>query len=301
MTTVTSNGVDLDGARAFLAAHGRLLDRRRFDTLFGADPSGVLAALDAYRNPDGGFGWGLEPDLRSPESQPTAAMHAFEVLAEIAPTASPRAVELCDWLDAHSRPDGGVPFAVPITDESGCAPWWRNPDTVTSNLQMTAQVAANAHLVARHDPAVANHPWLAKATEWCVDAIDALDEPPFAYELKFAMRFADALAAVEPAGRRLLDQLRAFLPANGVVPVRGGAAGEELRALDFVPSADGAAADLFDGAVLRGEVQRLGASQQPDGGWTVSFLSASPAAALEWRGYATVDALLRLRGYGAIT
>src|SRR5215210_221461 len=88
-------------ARSFMAAHARLLDRRRFDLLFGGgEPEPVLAALRGYRNGDGGYGHGLEPDLRAPESQPAAALHAFEVFAEVAPVSAPEAAELCDWLDA---------------------------------------------------------------------------------------------------------------------------------------------------------------------------------------------------------
>jgi hypothetical protein len=40
-----------------MAAHARVLDRRRFELLNGAtNAAGVLAALDAYRNTDGGYG-----------------------------------------------------------------------------------------------------------------------------------------------------------------------------------------------------------------------------------------------------
>lgn len=121
--------VDTAAAVSFLAGHGRALDRRRLELLLGGgDPGAVLAALDAYRNGDGGYGWGIEPDLRSPESQPTGAMHAFEVLAEVgavAPAAAgPRAVELCDWLDRHTLGDGGLPFTLPVTDPAGCAALW---------------------------------------------------------------------------------------------------------------------------------------------------------------------------------
>jgi hypothetical protein len=63
----------------------------------------VLAARRAYRTPDGGYGHGLEPDLRASETQPAAALHAFEVFAEIAPVTAPEAVELCDWLDTIAR------------------------------------------------------------------------------------------------------------------------------------------------------------------------------------------------------
>jgi hypothetical protein len=59
--------IDLSAATDFMATHARVLDRRRFELLNGQrDPSGTLAALDGYRNPDGGYGWGLEADLRSP-------------------------------------------------------------------------------------------------------------------------------------------------------------------------------------------------------------------------------------------
>src|SRR4051812_14234313 len=106
-------GMDLDlgAAASFITTHARLLDRRRLDLLLGeGSPDDVLAALDAYRNTDGGYGWALEPDSRSATSQPVAAMHALEVLAEVQDTKSRRPVEVCDWLAGHTLPDGGVPF-----------------------------------------------------------------------------------------------------------------------------------------------------------------------------------------------
>jgi hypothetical protein len=286
---------DLAGAQTFVATHGRLLDRRRLAWLTEGDTAaGVLAALDAYRNPDGGYGWGLEPDLRAAESQPTAAMHAFEVLAELGEDGGERGLEVCDWLAARTLPDGGLPFAFPVAQPAGCAPWWLDPDVATSSLQMTAQVAANAHRLGRHVPAVRAHPWLVRATAWCLETIAGLDEAPFAIELMFGVHVLDAAADVEPEAARLLEHVGRFLPADGVVPVAGGAEGEALRPLDFAPWPDGAAAGLFPAEVLERERRRLAAEQEADGGWTVSFASSSPMGALEWRAYATVSALLRL-------
>jgi hypothetical protein len=286
--------IDVDAARAFVTTHARLLDRRRLDHLLTGTPADhVLAALDAYRNDDGGYGWGLEPDLRSPESQPAAAMHALEVLAELAPTTTERTVEMCDWLDAVSGPDGGLPLARRTTDRAGCVSFWADADTESPSLQMTAQVAANAQLVARHDHDVRGHPWLRRATAWCLAAIRELSGTPSAHELLFAIRFLDA-ADAEPDARELLDGLRRFLPGDGVVPVEGGSEGEAIRPLDLAPRRDGAARTLFAAGVIDREYGRLARAQQPDGGWTVDFASASPAAALEWRGYATVAALAHL-------
>jgi hypothetical protein len=157
-------GIDLDAAISFVATHGRVLDRRRLRLLLGAGSADdVLAALDAYRNPDGGYGWALEPDQRSATSQPVAVMHALEVLADIRDTKSRRPVEVCDWLSEHTLSDGGVPFGLPCFDMAGSAPHWADADATVSSLQMTAQLAAQTHRLARHRPDVAAHPWLASA------------------------------------------------------------------------------------------------------------------------------------------
>jgi hypothetical protein len=80
-----------------------------------------------------------------------------------------------------------------------------------------------------------------------------------------------------------------------VIPVQGGAPDEALRPLDFAPRPGGPARRLFTDEVITAELDRLAAGQQHDGGWTVDFESFSPAAALEWRGYATVAAVSALQ------
>ena len=287
--------IDLTGARSFMAAHARLLDRRRFDLVTGrGDPAAVLAALSAYRNADGGYGWGLEPDLRAPESQPACAFHAFEVLADVAPVVAPEAVALCDWLDGASLPNGGLPFALPIADPSGCAPFWANADPQVFSLQITSIVAAYANRVAAHDPAVAAHPWLARVTGCCLAAIDELDAAPEPYVLEFCLRFLDAVHDREADAPRLLARFAQWIPADGRLRVVGGLEDETLWPLDLAPEAGRPARALFDDATIAADRERLAADQRQDGGWTVDFQSYSPAAALEWRGYATVRAVATL-------
>ena len=293
--------VDLSAAEVFMAGHARVLDRRRFELLMGkTDPAAVLAAVDGYRNPDGGYGWGLEADLRSPESQPGAALHAFEVFEDIAPATAPQAVALCDWLESVTLPDGGVPFALPLTVTTGTAPWWQNADQTVSALQITSISAAAAWRVAAHDPAVAGHPWPARATRYCLDQIEAIDRAPFAYVLAFAVRFLDAVHDTHPEAAGLLQRLGKYLPADGRVRVQGGTANEALYPLDLAPEPGRPARDLFAPDVISADLDRLAAEQQDDGGWIVDFASVSPAAALEWRGYMTVRAVDILRRNGRL-
>jgi hypothetical protein len=290
---------DLAAAAAFAAGHARLLDRHRFTLLFSdGRPEPVLAALEAYRNADGGYGWGLEPDLRSTTSQPAGALHALEVFGDVAPACSPRARELCDWLDAVTLPDGGVPFALPVPDPAACAPFWATADPTTSSLQLTAVVAAAGLRVAAHDPAVAASPWLGRAVAATLDRVRALDTAPPAMELAFVVQFLDAAHAVDPAGAAAaLDRVRGYVPAEGRLHVDGGAAEEFMRPLDFAPR-PGPARELLDPAAVAEDLRALAAEQQPDGGWLVDFASYSPAATLEWRGYRTVAALALLRDNG---
>jgi hypothetical protein len=284
--------VDLSAAADFTAAHARVLDRRRFQLLLGdADPGAVLAALAAYRNPDGGYGWGLEADLRSPESQPGGALHAFEVFEDLAPTTAPQAVALCDWLASVSLPDGGLPLALPVASVAGCAPWWARADATVSSLQITAVVTATAQRVAAHDLAIAAHPWLARATHYCLAAIETIGDAPHALELAFAMQFLDAVYETHPEAAALLDRLAKHIPASGLVHVQGGTDEEMMRPLDFAPTPDRPVRALFTPEAISAELGRLAEQQQDDGGWAVDFASFSPAAALEWRGHMTVQAV----------
>jgi hypothetical protein len=288
-------------AQEFVDTHARLVDRRRFHMLFGAgDAAGVFAALGGHRNADGGFGWALEPDHRVPGSQPGAAMHAFEVFAEAGPATDPMAVALCDWLESASLPDGGIPFAVEPAAGPGTAPWWAHADTGRSSLHITSAVCAQALRVAAHDPAVAAHAWLARATAVCLDGIAALDGPRGAVEFQFLIGFLDAAADREPAAQSQLERLGAAIPADGAMPVTGGAEGETIRALAFAPLPDRPVRALFDPQVIDAELDRLAGEQHDDGGWDVDHATSSPASALEWRGYATVHALSVLRANGRL-
>ncbi|MFG1922364.1 hypothetical protein [Cryptosporangium sp. NPDC048952] len=291
--------IDLERASAFLASHGRVLDRHRLEAVVhGSDDSrrAVVAALGGYRNADGGYGWGLEPDLRARESQPGGAQHAFEALAD-AGLASPDVAGLLEWLDSVTLADGGLPFALPIGDPVGCAPFWVEADPSESSLQLTAAVAMHAHRAGRFDATILAHPWLGRASRYCFGAIRRTEEAPFAYVLAFALQFLDAASDTSPEALSLLDHLAQFVPADGALPVAG-TDGETLHLLIYAPDPDRPVRKLLDPAAVSADLDRLEAGQRADGGWTVDYPSYSEAAALEWRGSATVNAVATLRRNG---
>src|SRR5258708_9000247 len=107
----------LSAARDFILRQGRLLDRRLFATCFeGAPAAGVIEALRGYRNGDGGFGHGLEPDKRCPASLPIDVEIALQALATAGTVDQPMAVSACDYLAkvaAFLHRGGPVPPALP--------------------------------------------------------------------------------------------------------------------------------------------------------------------------------------------
>jgi hypothetical protein len=109
MTTNAHNTrADVNAAERFLLANARLLDRHRLAVLLHDGPiEPVLDALRAYRNPDGGFGHALEPDIRAPSSEPSATMRALEVLEEVGALDDPMAGEAAAWVASIAEPDGG--------------------------------------------------------------------------------------------------------------------------------------------------------------------------------------------------
>jgi hypothetical protein len=286
----------LDRIHEFITSNARLLDRRRMELAVGAgDPEATLAVLAGYGNADGGFGWALEPDSRAPASQPVAALHAFEVFEEIAPLTSPLAIRLLDWFDAIAVDGGAVPFALPGGASAGSAPMWGTADTESPSLHMTAVVLSIAHRVARHDPEVAAHRWLRRATDWARGEIATLDGPRDAIEFRYVLQFLDALDA-----RDELERLAAHLPPDGTMPVTGGKSGEAMRPLDFSPEPGHPIRDLLDPQTIETDLDRLEAEQHDDGGWDVDWTHWSPAGGLEWRGWATVRAVRILRANGRL-
>ncbi len=286
--------VDVDAARTFVHGTGRLLDRRRLEhELDGGPPDVVLAALAGYRNADGGVG-ALEPDLRSPASQPIPVRYAFDVLAELPPSDEGRRLALgaLGWLATVTEPDGGVPFVLPTDDGLPAAPWLA--PAPGSSLLATAQLVAGAHRLGLE------HPWLAGADAYCWARVDDVD-PADAYTVLYVVDLLDVAPDRERAATalaRLRDGVRAAMNPEGALPVPGGASGEVLDPLLLAPTPDHAGASLVDDDVLDRALDRLAGAQHDDGGWDVTWAAWHEAAHAEWRAAVTVDALRTLRAWG---
>ena len=279
---------DLAAAERFILANARLLDRHRVAVLLHDAPvAPVLDALRAYRNPDGGFGHALEPDVRAPGSEPSATLHALRVLAEVEALDDPMVGAAGAWLGTIAEPDGGVPFLLPTAAEHPLAPFL-SPSPGSSFLTFALAGALwNAG---------SSEPWLARATDWCWAELENAAEL-HAYGVKCALEFLDAVPD-ERRAHDAIDRLRPKLEADGSIRVSGGTEDERLTPLILSERPGLRSRALFADTQIEADLDRLEQSQQDDGGWTFDWLDWSPGQAVESRGAVTVQALATLRAHG---
>ena len=277
--------IDIEAARQFSHANGRLIDRHRLaTTLDGAPVEPLLTALRAYRNADGGFGHALEPDVRCPGSQPAATLQALEVLLDADASDDPMMADAADWVSAIAEPDGGVTTVLASAAGHPRAPWM---DPSEGSGFLTYALAGKLW------QAGSGKQWLDRATQWCWNQLEG-DEEASAYTVKFAIDFLDAVPD-PPRAAAALDRLRPAFDPDGCVVVVGGTENEKITPLEFSPRPGLPSRTLFTEQQIEADLDRVEAGQREDGGWTVEILQWCPAQALEWRGLATIWALGVLR------
>ncbi|MGO8950301.1 MAG: hypothetical protein ACLQUY_22105 [Ktedonobacterales bacterium] len=282
---------DASKSTDFIWRTARLLERRRYAYLFlDGEQQAVLEALCPYQNPDGGFGNALEPDLRGPVSQPVPTWTALGVLDELEDFAGPLVTRVCDYLRTISTEEGGVPFVLPSVRDYPHAPWWETEDQPPASLNPTAAIAGLLH---KHG---IDNPWLTAATEYCWAKLDTMDQTN-PYEMRTVLPFLDFVPDRRRAenvfarvGPKILEQKLVALAPTGE--------DDTHSPLNFAPRPESLARCLFSDTVIEAHLDALAASQQEDGGWPFNWLAWNPAAALEWRGVVTIEALVTLRAYG---
>lgn len=289
-------------AGRYLWTSGRVLEQRMFALLFGdeKEPGGVLAALSAYRSPDGGYGYGLEPDVRGPASQPVTMPAALRVLEAAGALSEPEALRICDWLTEHTAPDGGVPAVLPSLRPYPRPPWLPVPDEPAGSLLATGQIAG---LLLR---AGVSHPWLGPATEFCRRAIEQIEQT-HPYEAEAAVEFLDgapdagwAREQAKRLGSMIREQRIVLLDPERPAEARiapGYAPGEHHLPYDYARRPDSLARAWFTDAEMDRGLRSLARAQQDDGGWPVRWAEWSPTVHAESRPGVTLTALLTLRSY----
>ena len=275
-------GASFARARELVYRSGRVLERRMFARLFdGAPADGVVGAVLAYHNEDGGFGNGLEPDKLAPESQPLDVQFALQTLSDAGAREPEIGRRACDFLDTVANERGFVPIVLPSVATYQRAAHWgdgRFPPAISPAVAIAGYL---------HELGF-DHPWLARVTEACNEVIES--EP-----LSDAHQIHDAVvfARNTPGGERLLARLADALPNADYFRSNPRDESYGLPPTKFPR-------EWFDDDAYDAHLEWLESDQLEDGGWPIAWEPPGPASVAAWSAIVTIDALRTLAANGRL-
>ena len=267
-------------ALTFLETAGRPVETAWAKTLTSdGDPRDVIAALEAYQNPDGGFGQHFEIDIHAPDSQPFALRLAMQVMISIGTASSEPIVQrLTTWLEREQGEDGCWRFP-PGVYQHELAPWFAGWTFPSLNPALNL-VGAAKRLGIGSDRLFDRVARLAHS----LASPKGIETGAFYEVLPYVEYFP---WVDEPRRDTFLDLLATrvtALAANGEYEDAG-------HFFGHVGPADGEIARRLDPALIASQLTRLRGEQQSDGGWPSPY---SP----DWRPWITVGAIETLRAFG---
>ena len=297
-----------DRASQFIREKARSVESALFAYYFeNGSSAGVLAALVPYQNADGGFGHGIEPDLRSGASSVIGTVTALDIMRRVqADEATPGLpAALAYLIGAWDAETGRWPIVPPDIENAPHAPWWSYADSAENfgGFWANPRAAVVAHL--QQYPRLSPSSFTGDALQ---AVIDDLMRAPLRMTMHDLLSFLDLL---ETDGlpredyERILDKLRRALPDSVVTePAKWGGYG--LQPLDVVRTPASPLAGVLDQTAIDANLDYLVDQQQPDGSWapnwTWDFIDpdAWDTADREWRGVLILRNLCALKAYGRI-
>jgi hypothetical protein len=281
-------------AELFIRCNARLLEQRVFATVFrGAPALGVVNAVRAYQNEDGGLGHALEPDTRCPVSLPVYVETGLQALSMAGAVDVPLVTAACDFLERaadDAGAGGAVALASPRIEDYPRAEHWTDW-TYEPGLNPTAGLVGLLY-----DLDV-DHPWRAAGTEYCWRQLEEAPLPDDAHALSEVLLFLGHVPERERATEHA-ERVTAHLRGLPMFHLDPDTPGYGLSPLFIAPLSTSPWRHLFTDAEMGAHLAHLVKTQQDDGGWPIAWEPPSPAAALEWRGLVTLQAMRSLVSYG---
>jgi hypothetical protein len=287
-------------ARDFILTSARMKERRLYHFHFeDGSKEGVFHAVYAYRNTDGGFGHGMEPDTASPESQPLFSIMAMETLDEVGSLT--RKIILEDFM----------PYFEAVTTERGGIPWMLKPlgdypcEEHFKTVKEWAALSTTAPLLGMLEKYGIDVPWMQKAEQFVWSEFKRIQEkhvfcylcvPRWLHFLKHSKNREKAESQI--------TKLKQWILKGGVIcedpsDEGWGLYGKPHR-LNYAPSPGSLMHSTFNNRDLENDLIALIKKQKEDGSWG-TWYGISEGTKLEWAGIQTLWTLKTLRNYGKIS
>ena len=286
-------------ARDFVLTNARMIERRLFQFHFeNGDAKGVFHAVYAYRNTDGGFGHGMEPDTASPESQPLFTIMALEILDEVGYLTKDLILnDFIPYFKYVTTKKGGIPWMLLPKSEYPCSDHFRT-------VKEWAALSTTAPLLGFLEKYEIDIPWMINAEQFVWSEFERIKEKHvFCYLcvprwLTFLKHTKNQSQANE-----VVKNLKTWILAEGVIcddysDDGWGLYGKPHR-LNYSPSPDSMLYPISNKKEIESDLDRLIKKQKEDGSWG-TWYGISEGTKLEWAGIQTLWSLKVLHNYNRI-
>jgi len=295
-------------ATSFIETHGRSLEQQLLLYHFGTgSQAAVLAALGPYQNEDGGFGHGLEPDVRTPASSAVATQQAFGILRMIGASGEEAIVRRAvDYLlKSYDAGRDVWPIVPPEVEDTPHAPWWTYVDTDKNFAGFLANPRA-ALVGFLHDYATLVYPdFLAQVTALTLTCLETGPDKLEMHDFLCYVTLAETEHLPQNQKERVQAKLRQVAAHSVEVnPEQWGGYG--LLPLGVISGPDHFLAATIPDQAVQANLDLLIDSQQPDGAWAPNWNwafvneAAWQVAELGWKSQITLTNLKRLHAFGRI-
>lgn len=297
-----------DRATRFMREEARPLERALFTYYFEkGSRTSVLAALVPFQNSDGGFGHGIEPDIRSGWSSVIGTVTALDILRRVrADEDTPGLPAALGYLvEAYDVDSERWPIVPPEIEDAPHAPWWSYADSAENFrgfwANPRASVIAHLHQYKRLAPS----PFTEGARQAVVDDLMRYSQRMEMHDLLCFVDLLETDGLPIEQYESILDKLRRALP-HSVETDPAQWTGYGLQPLQVVYYPGSPLAGVLDHGVVHANLDHFIDEQQPDGSWAPNwawdFIDADAwaAAEREWRGIITLRKLRTLRAYDRI-
>ena len=286
-------------AKDFILTNARMIERRLLEFHFeNGTTEGVFHAVYAYRNSDGGFGHGMEPDTASPESQPLFSIMALETLDE------------AGYLNKEIILNDFMPYFESITTEKGGIPWMFRPKSTYpceehfKTVNEWAALSTTAPLLGILEKYKVDIPWMRKAEQFVWSEFERIKVkhvfcylcvPRWMAFLKYTQRHDKA--------EKTINDLKKWISSKGIICEDKSDDGWGLygkpHSLNYATSQESILFSLFTKETIESDIKELINRQKDDGRWD-TWYGISEGTKLEWAGIQTLWALKVLKNYGRI-
>lgn len=274
--------VSLEKARQFVYENGTLWERALFAYLFdGGSLAHLHQSLAAHKNPDNGFGHGLEADLKCPDSNPAQVEFLLAMMRDTSIPAGNLLDGVATWLEKCRREDGSLKNPPTLKDYP-LAPWWAEwggqsaPDSITGNL--IKQGACTDSLAASTKKWVLENLTLEKihGNEWLFMAYHAYD---------YFMNVTD-FPDLEKYRQAVIDNI---IQCAEAAPEK-----QYFVVFQFAPTPNSPIAPHLPEALVKRNLDYMVATQREDGGWDDEH------GLRHWQPYFTITVVNALKNWGRL-